>query len=116
MREFVDGNVKPFDSGKVAFSFLVPRKAAIDDPVTSSLADRAHIVCAWGGDERRAVLSPYDEGTLSLLIVQPDKDVQFNGESSVQDSERLLANSIQVTATRFYSTKTWIYARALRQV
>ena len=67
--------VEPFDSGKSAFRFLVPREALIEDERTKQFVDQeGQLVMAYGPD-RRIVMYPTTDNTLvNFVCIHPSSE------------------------------------------
>lgn len=75
MRRAVDAKIVPFGSDKAAFRFLVPRKIALDDPVTKPLVDAENKLSMWYSDDRRVVMYPCNHNeTLNFVAIHPDTE------------------------------------------
>lgn len=89
------GHVEAFCSGKSAFRFLVPRQAALDDPMTAALVERKGELCIWYAADRRIVMYPTSNNDLlNFVAIHPeaesadDTDGDIWGKTS--NSERML--------------------------
>ena len=75
---------KLFGSGKAAFRFLLPRKIALEDPVTAPLVKDINQLVMWYGDDRRIVMYPCnDNEVLNFVCIHPDTEshaTQSDGE------------------------------------
>ncbi|KAK1705489.1 hypothetical protein BDP67DRAFT_623120 [Colletotrichum lupini] len=80
VRKFVTGtDYKLFRSGKAAFRFLIPRAAALEDPVTAPLVDRENSLGIWFGTDRRIVIYPCNNNQLlNFVCIHPDTESQAN--------------------------------------
>lgn len=66
------GDKKAFASGKSAFRFLVPRKAALEDPQTAKFAERYGELIIWYGADRRVVMYPCaNNELLNFVCIHP---------------------------------------------
>lgn len=71
------GDVKAWPSGKSAFRFLVPRKLALEDPVTAPFAKRNGELIIWYGEDRRVVMYPCDSNRLlNLVCIHPREETE----------------------------------------
>lgn len=50
------GDVKPFDSGKSAFRFLIEKEKALAHPELAKYIDKDGYLVMWIGDDRRIVM------------------------------------------------------------
>jgi len=50
------GDVKPFDSGKSAFRFLIEKQKALADPDLKQYIDKDGFLTMWIGVDRRLVM------------------------------------------------------------
>lgn len=68
-------DAKLFGSGKAAFRFLIPRKVALEDPVTQPLVERQSALQIWYGSDRRVVVYPCnDNELLNFVCIHPDTE------------------------------------------
>ncbi|OHW92982.1 FAD binding domain-containing protein [Colletotrichum incanum] len=76
VRKFVTGtDYKLFRSGKAAFRFLIPRAAALEDPVTAPLINRENSLGIWFGTDRRIVIYPCNNNQLlNFVCIHPDTE------------------------------------------
>lgn len=83
-RNFVtDDIIKPFGSGKAAFRFLLPRKAALDDAVTRPLASIRSGLAIWFGSDRRVVMYPCNKNaTLNFVCIHPDAETSGGAQAT----------------------------------
>lgn len=66
-------DVKPYGSGKSAFRFMISRKTAQADPVTSKFVQKPGELIIWYGADRRVVLPPTTNNTLlNFTRIHPD--------------------------------------------
>lgn len=66
------GGLKTKSSGKSAFRFLIPRKTALDDPVTRKFAERHGELIIWYGKDRRVVMYPCQHNELlNFVCIHP---------------------------------------------
>jgi hypothetical protein len=64
---------KLFTSGKAAFRFLIPRKAAEADPLTAKVCERGNELAIWYGADRRVVMYPCDSNELlNFVCIHPE--------------------------------------------
>lgn len=69
------GKSKLFGSGKAAFRFLIPRKVALEDPVTRPLVEKLNSLYIWFQGDRRIVMYPCnDNETLNFVLIHPDTE------------------------------------------
>lgn len=75
-RKFVPGgDIKAFPSGKSAYRFLVPKGAALDDPVTRPMVKRPGEFCIWYATDRRIVMYPTsNNSTLNFVVIHPESE------------------------------------------
>lgn len=72
-RKYIEGHIEPFCSGKSAFRFLVPTKAALDDTITRKFVERHGELCVWFGTDRRIVMYPTSDNTiLNFVCIHPE--------------------------------------------
>lgn len=79
------GNKEPFESGKSAFRFLIPKQRLYDDPATRKYVERKGILIMWIGDDRRLVMYPCANNTLmNFVAIHPsnETDAAGDGENS----------------------------------
>ncbi|GKT42347.1 FAD-dependent monooxygenase OpS4 [Colletotrichum spaethianum] len=76
LRKCVTGtDYKLFRSGKAAFRFLIPRAAALEDPVTAPLVEKENCLGMWFGSDRRIVIYPCNNNqTLNFVCIHPDTE------------------------------------------
>lgn len=75
---------KLFRSGKAAFRFLIPRAAALEDPVTAPLVDRENSLGIWFGTDRRIVIYPCNNNQLlNFVCIHPDTESQANASDGM---------------------------------
>lgn len=82
------GDKTPFSSGKSAFRFLVPRKAALDDPKTAKFAETHGELIIWYGTDRRVVMYPCDNNELlNFVCIHPGElsEVKTEGWMAILD-------------------------------
>lgn len=66
------GDLQTRPSGKSAFRFLVPRKAALADPNTTKFAQKHGELIIWYGRDRRVVMYPCaDNEQLNFVCIHP---------------------------------------------
>ncbi|TVY14426.1 FAD-dependent monooxygenase OpS4 [Lachnellula arida] len=66
-------NPQPYGSGKSAFRFLITRKAAQDDPLTSKFAQKDGELLIWYASDRRIVVYPTNNNELlNFVCIHPD--------------------------------------------
>ena len=71
-RSTIVSGFEPFSSGQSAFRFLITRKAALEDPVTSELAKTYNSMDLWHGEDRKIVMYPCNNNeTLNFVCVHP---------------------------------------------
>lgn len=77
-RTFVSGNPsKLYTSGKAAFRFLIPRKAALEDPEVAKICEHEGELAIWYGDDRRVVMYPCDNSELlNFVCIHPEAESQ----------------------------------------
>lgn len=85
---------KPFGSGKSAFRFLVPRKLALEDPITKVFAETQGNLLIWYGNDRRVVTYPTsDNSILNFVCIHPEaetSDDSGEGWDQTSNLEKLL--------------------------
>ncbi|KAL1870818.1 hypothetical protein VTK73DRAFT_2410 [Phialemonium thermophilum] len=68
-------NIRTKPSGQSAFRFLVPRQAALDDPVTAQFAQKTGELVVWFGSDRRVVMYPCSNNTqLNFVCIHPREE------------------------------------------
>lgn len=68
-------HIKPFESGKSAFRFLIPKQKVLDDPETAELVRHDGELCMWFGVDRRIVMYPTSHNSiLNFVIIHPSAD------------------------------------------
>jgi len=80
-------NMKPFDSGKSAFRFLIPRERALADPETRKFAEKeGHLLMVFARDRRVVVYPTSDNTLLNFINIHPTTESQVNsGEPGSSD-------------------------------
>ncbi|GIZ38263.1 hypothetical protein CKM354_000168400 [Cercospora kikuchii] len=69
------GDLKPFDSGKSAFRFLIPTETLRSDPITAPLLEKEGYLTMWIGDDRRMVMYPCNSGTMmNFVAIHPSRE------------------------------------------
>ncbi|KAK2736756.1 hypothetical protein FQN55_001518 [Onygenales sp. PD_40] len=88
------GTVKPFDSGKSAFRFLISRQILLDDPITREYVERENCLSMFFGNDRRLVVYPcQDSAVLNFVGIHPSKESQRMFEDwNAQGSRELLSD------------------------
>lgn len=80
-RSKIKEGIKPFGSGKSAFRFLITRKSASEDPITSHFAANPGELIIWYGSDRRVVMYPTSDNTLlNFVCIHPDAESEASGE------------------------------------
>lgn len=79
----------PFDSGKSAFRFMIPRSAAAEDPITSRYCEKPGELVVIFGSDRRIVMYPTNNNEeLNFVCIHPSEETKathdWNGETSVE--------------------------------
>ncbi|WQF77696.1 Putative FAD-binding domain, acetoacetate decarboxylase, FAD/NAD(P)-binding domain superfamily [Colletotrichum destructivum] len=76
VRRLITGNdQKLLRSGKAAFRFLIPRAAALKDPVTAPLVDKENSLGIWFDTDRRIVVYPCNNNQfLNFVCIHPDTE------------------------------------------
>lgn len=68
-------NVKPHGSGKSAFRFLISRKVAQEDPITSKFVQKSGELIIWFGSDRRVVVYPTTNNELlNFVCIHPESE------------------------------------------
>ncbi|TKA80578.1 hypothetical protein B0A49_00630 [Cryomyces minteri] len=76
--KIVGAEIRPFCGGKSAFRFLIPRKAAEEDPETSAFVQECGELTMWYGTDRRIVMYPTSNNqTLNFVCIHPE--IESNG-------------------------------------
>lgn len=66
--------IKPFDSGKSAFRFLIPRQTVLDNARVSYLAQKEGYMMLWYGMDRRLVMYPCSNNTMmNFVAIHPSE-------------------------------------------
>lgn len=74
--------VTPFGSGKSAFRFLITRKAAQDDPVTSKFVQKLGELIIWYGADRRVVMYPTTNNELlNFVCIHPEAETDAGNDT-----------------------------------
>jgi hypothetical protein len=69
VRKAVVGNhIKPFNAGKGAFRFLIPKQQLFDHPATRQLVSKPGYMTFWYANDRRLVMYPCDDNTTMNFI------------------------------------------------
>ncbi|QKX64611.1 uncharacterized protein TRUGW13939_11786 [Talaromyces rugulosus] len=89
------GHLEAFSSGKSAFRFLVPKQAALDDPITADLVKHDCELCIWYGIDRRVVMYPTSNNTLlNFVAIHPESESadETDGDTwgKTSNSQRML--------------------------
>jgi 2-polyprenyl-6-methoxyphenol hydroxylase-like FAD-dependent oxidoreductase len=82
-RKKVSGkHVKPHGSGKSAFRFLLSRKSAQDDPMTSRFVQKSGELIIWYAADRRVVVYPTTNNQLlNFVCIHPESESEGGGDS-----------------------------------
>jgi 2-polyprenyl-6-methoxyphenol hydroxylase-like FAD-dependent oxidoreductase len=82
-RKKVSGkDVKPHGSGKSAFRFLLSRKSAQDDPITSKFVQKPGELIIWYAADRRVVVYPTTNNQLlNFVCIHPESESEGGGDS-----------------------------------
>lgn len=76
------GNVTPHGSGKSAFRFLISRKTAQDDPITSKFVQKSGELIIWYGSDRRAVVYPTTNNELlNFVCIHPEAESEAGDDT-----------------------------------
>lgn len=86
------GNIRPFNSGKSAFRFLIDRKAALEDPNTNKFAANPGELVIWYGTDRRVVMYPTsDNRLLNFVCIHPEEESEAGeGWTAATNKDMLL--------------------------
>lgn len=69
------GKVKAECRGKSAFRFMVPKEAALNDPITAKLVEHTGQLSIWYSTDRRIILYPTSDNTvLNFVIIHPESE------------------------------------------
>ncbi|KAL1897604.1 hypothetical protein Sste5346_003910 [Sporothrix stenoceras] len=91
------GNLQTKPSGKSAFRFLVPRRAALDDPVTAKFAQRNGELIIWFSTDRRVVMYPCSNNTqLNFVCVHPREETEAESKQDNWNSGTNKAKLLEV--------------------
>jgi len=78
----VGGGFKHFGSGKSAFRFLISRRIAQDDPLTSKYAQKSGELIIWYAEDRRIVMYPTSSNELlNFVCIHPDHESETGNET-----------------------------------
>jgi 2-polyprenyl-6-methoxyphenol hydroxylase-like FAD-dependent oxidoreductase len=81
-KKVAGGDVKPHGSGKSAFRFLISRKAAQDDPVTSKFVQKPGELIIWYGADRRVVVYPTTNNELlNFVCIHPESESEAGDDA-----------------------------------
>lgn len=84
------GDIQASCSGKSAFRFLVPKKAALEDPETSRFVERQGELCIWYDTDRRIVMYPTSHNTvLNFVLIHPESESADEADESWGQSSNL---------------------------
>jgi len=92
-RKVVGGDkFQPYGSGKSAFRFLITKKSAQDDPLTSKFVEKDGELIIWYGVDRRVVLYPTTNNELlNFVCIHPDTDTSASDTWNNQgNNEKML--------------------------
>ncbi|KAK5105815.1 hypothetical protein LTR62_002118 [Meristemomyces frigidus] len=74
-RSIPGGDLKPFDSGKSAYRFMIPREELASDLETAAWVSRGSFLTMWIGEDRRLVMYPCVNNTLmNFVAIHPSKE------------------------------------------
>ncbi|KAK4556297.1 hypothetical protein LTR86_006441 [Recurvomyces mirabilis] len=69
------GDLKPFDSGKSAYRFMIPRDELTSDPDTAAFVAKDSFLTMWIGTDRRLIMYPCVNSTLmNFVAIHPSKE------------------------------------------
>ena len=72
---------KAFDSGKSAFRFMIPSKAARDDTLTSKYVQGPGELFVWYSNDRRVVMYPTNNNQqLNFVCIHPSSETSATGD------------------------------------
>lgn len=81
-RKVAGESVKPHGSGKSAFRFLISRKAAQEDPLTSKFVQKSGELIIWYGSDRRVVVYPTTNNELlNFVCIHPDSNSEAGDDT-----------------------------------
>jgi 2-polyprenyl-6-methoxyphenol hydroxylase-like FAD-dependent oxidoreductase len=82
-RKVVAGdNFQPYGSGKSAFRFLITKKSAQDDPLTSKFAQKDGELLIWYASDRRIVVYPTTNNELlNFVCIHPDNETSTGSDT-----------------------------------
>jgi len=81
-KKVVQTDIKPHGSGKSAFRFLISRKAAQDDPVTSKFVQKPGELIIWYGPDRRVVVYPTTNNELlNFVCIHPESESEAGDDA-----------------------------------
>ena len=82
---------QPFDSGKSAFRFMIPRSAAAEDPKTSKFCEKPGELIMFFGDDRRVVMYPTNNNEeFNFVCIHPSKETNASGNWNNDTSIEML--------------------------
>ena len=82
-KEIPGGDLRPYDSGKSAFRFLVPRKLLAEDPRTETYVEPDDYVVMCIGNDRRVVLYPcVDKTMINVVAIHPSHETATRPQTS----------------------------------
>jgi len=73
-------NTNVIDTGKMAVYFTIQRDTVLNDPITSSLAEKPGTIRTWYGKDSRVIMRPCN-GTLSFVLVHPSNETLLRRKS-----------------------------------
>jgi hypothetical protein len=74
----------PFDSGKSAYRFLIPRKQLSENPLSAKVVARDGYFTIWVGVDRRVVMYPCANNTImNFVAIHPSGLSKSQGEGTL---------------------------------
>lgn len=91
------GDKVPFDSGKSAFRFMIPRSLASEDPLTSKYCERPGSLVMIFAERSRVVVYPTNNNEeLNFVCIHPSEETNassdWNNQTSVEKLLRVFGN------------------------
>lgn len=91
------GDKVPFDSGKSAFRFMIPRSVVAEDPLTSKYCERTGGLVMIIAESSRVVVYPTNNNEeLNFVCIHPSEETNasgdWNNETSIEKLLRVFGN------------------------
>jgi 2-polyprenyl-6-methoxyphenol hydroxylase-like FAD-dependent oxidoreductase len=82
-RSVTQQDIKPFDSGKSAFRFMIPVAQIRANPATEKFVQRDGYMRIWIGADRRLVMYPCSDNTMmNFVAIHPSELSASKGEGA----------------------------------